>query len=103
AGTIMSVNPFGAEQLGYRVEELIGRPVQSVFYEADRDAVYTNACICFRQPGEAMSWELRKVRKNGEMIWVRETARATSIRNRLVLLIVCEDITEGKRATEVLR
>ncbi len=103
AGTIMSVNPFGAEQLGYRVEELIGRPVQSVFYEADRDAVYRNACICFRQPGEAMSWELRKVRKNGEMIWVRETARATSIRNRLVLLIVCEDITEGKRATEVLR
>ena len=50
-----------------------------------------------------MSWELRKVRKNGEMIWVRETARATLISNRLVLLIVCEDITEGKRAAETLR
>ena len=103
AGTIMSVNPFGAEQLGYRVDELVGRPVQSVFYEADRDAVYGNACICFRQPGQAMSWELRKVRKNGKVIWVRETARATLINNRLVLLIVCEDITEGKRAAETLR
>ena len=102
AGIIMSVNPFGAEQLGYKVDELIGRPVQSVFYEADRDAVYRNACACFQQPGQAMSWELRKVRKNGEMIWVRETARATLIKNHLVLLIVCENITEGKRAAEAL-
>ena len=51
-----------------------------------------------------MSWELRKRRKNGEVIWVREeTARATVINNRPVLLIVCEDISEGKRATEALR
>src|ERR1700719_1972079 len=30
-GTILSVNPFGAEQLGYEVDELIGRPVQEIF------------------------------------------------------------------------
>jgi len=103
AGTIVSVNPFGAEQLGYRVEELIGNPVQNVFHEADREAVQRNAAACFEQLGQAMSWELRKVRKNSEVIWVRETARATLINNRLVLLIVCEDITEGKRAAETLR
>ena len=50
-----------------------------------------------------MSWELRKIRKNGDVIWVRETARATLINDRPVLLIVCEDITEGKRAAETLR
>ena len=50
-----------------------------------------------------MSWELRKIRKNGEVIWVRETAKATLIKNNPVLLIVCEDISEGKRATEALR
>ena len=38
-GTIISVNPFGAEQLGYRVDELIGRPVGILFHEADREAV----------------------------------------------------------------
>jgi C4-dicarboxylate-specific signal transduction histidine kinase len=37
------------------------------------------------------------------VIWVRETARATAIKSRPVLLIVCEDITEGKRAAEALR
>ena len=36
-GTVLSVNPFGAEQLGYTVDELIGRPVLSVFYEPDRE------------------------------------------------------------------
>ena len=50
-----------------------------------------------------MSWELRKLRQDGETIWVRETARATVIKTRPVLLIVSEDITEGKRAGEALR
>ena len=103
AGTIINVNPFGAEQLGYRIDELIGRPVNNVFHEADRKAVQRNAAICFEHLGRAMSWELRKVRKNGEVIWVRETARSTVINNRPLLLIVCEDITDGKRAAEALR
>jgi PAS domain S-box-containing protein len=102
-GTILSVNPFGAEQLGYTVDELIGRPVHEVFHEADRAEVQRNAAICFGQLGQALSWELRKVRKNGEVIWVRETARATLIKDRPVVLIVCEDITEHKRTAEVLR
>jgi PAS domain-containing protein len=32
AGIVLSVNPFGAEKLGYTVEELIGSPVLNVFY-----------------------------------------------------------------------
>jgi len=102
SGTIESVNPFGAEQLGYSVAELIGRPVQLVFHEADRDTATRNAALCFEQPGQALSWELRKVHKSGEVIWVRETGRATLIRNRTVLLIVCEDITQGRRNAEAL-
>ena len=98
AGTVLSVNPFGAEQLGYSVDELIGRPVLNVFYEADREAVQRNAAACLEQPGRAMSWELRKIRKDGSMLWVRETARAMLVRGQPVVLIVCEDITERKRA-----
>ena len=98
AGTVLSVNPFGAEQLGYSVDELRGRPVLNVFYEGDREAVQRNADACLEQPGRAMSWELRKVRKDGSMLWVRETARAMVLKDRPVVLIVCEDITERKRA-----
>jgi PAS domain S-box-containing protein len=102
-GTIVSVNPFGAEQLGYTADELIGRPVQNIFHESDREAAQKNTRICLEQLGRAMSWELRKIRKDGEVAWVRETGRAMMIKKRPIVLIVCEDITERKRATEALR
>jgi PAS domain S-box-containing protein len=103
AGTILSVNPFGAEQLGYTVDELVGTPVLSVFYEPDREAVQEHVARCFAQPNRAMSWEARKVRKDGTVLWVRETARSVLLRNCLVILVACEDITERKRAQEAAR
>src|SRR5258708_35034838 len=50
-----------------------------------------------------MSWEFRKVRKDGTMLWVRETARAMLIKHSPVALIVCEDVTERKRAEYLTR
>src|SRR6266567_8145970 len=98
AGTVLSVNPFGAEQLGYTVDELVGHAVWTVFYEADREAVRRNVAICREQLGRTVSWEFRKVRKDGTVLWVRQTARAMLIKRRPVVLIVCEDITDRKRA-----
>lgn len=51
SGTILSVNPFGAEQLGYRVEELLGTPVLDVFHEADREAVQRHVSTCLSHLG----------------------------------------------------
>ena len=45
AGEIVSVNTFGAEQLGYSVGELIGQPVLSVFYQRTR----SECCSATRQ------------------------------------------------------
>jgi PAS domain S-box-containing protein len=47
--------------------------------------------------------ELRKVRKDGSMLWVRETARAVLPGGEPVVLIPCEDITERKDAEEKIR
>src|SRR2546422_4072553 len=98
AGTVLSVNPFGAEQLGYTVDELVGHAVWTVFYEADREAVRRNVAVCREQVGRTMSWEFRNVRKDGTVLWVRQTAKAMLIKKRPVVLIVCEDITDRKRA-----
>jgi PAS domain S-box-containing protein len=102
-GTIVSVNSFGAHQLGYTVDDLIGRPIQILLHEADSAAAEMNTANCLKQPGRAMSWEARKVHKDGQVLWVRETASAVLIKGRLVALIVCEDITESKRADEERR
>jgi len=103
-GTVLSVNQFGAEQLGYAPEELVGKPVLAVFYEEDRQEVTEQLDACVMNPGEMRHWEFRKVRKDGEVIWVKEAARATlGTAGETIVLIVCEDITERRRTEEALR
>ena len=99
-GNIVTVNTFGAKQLGYAGGELLGQPVLNVFHDLDKDAVQQHAKECFKHPGRTMRWEARKIRKDGTMLWVRETANAVVLKERPVLLVVCEDITEQKHAEE---
>jgi len=97
-GIVLSVNKFGAEQLGYTVEELLEQSVLTVFHPEDRDSVLKQLNSCLQSPNEISQWEFRKVRKDGSIMWVEETARA--VRNtdgRVSIFIVCEDITERKK------
>src|SRR4028119_2118877 len=65
-GTILSVNRYGAEQLGFSVEELLGYPILDVFHEADRENVSRRLDECLREPpGQTCGWEARKIRKDG--------------------------------------
>jgi PAS domain S-box-containing protein len=103
-GTVLSVNTFGAAQLGYPVSELHGHPVLKVFFAEDRDLVRKSVEVCLTNIGKTHSWEIRKVRKDGSAIWVRENAKAVRrLDGRLIVLIACEDITVRKEAEDALR
>ncbi|MBY0249486.1 MAG: PAS domain S-box protein [Nitrospiraceae bacterium] len=97
-GTVRSVNRFGAEQLGYVVEELVGHSVLNVFYEEDKAIVAASLSECLKVPEITHHWEFRKVRKDRSLIWVRETVRVGQSSNgETVVLVACEDITERKQ------
>ena len=101
AGTVVSVNPFGAEQLGYSVDELVGQSMLKVFCGPDRQAVQAHVALCLQQLGRPFRWELRKVRKDGTVLWVRETAKAMRrAGGEPIVLVASEDITEHKEAEE---
>jgi PAS domain S-box-containing protein len=103
-GTVLSVNRFGAEQLGYSTQELVGQPVLTVFHPDDRETVRQQLRICLQKPMQTAQWEFRKVRKDGSVLWVKETARAvTGPDGNPVILVVCEDITKRKQTDEALR
>ncbi|MBV8524922.1 MAG: PAS domain S-box protein, partial [Acetobacteraceae bacterium] len=103
AGTVMSVNHFGAAQLGYTVDELTGQSVLKVFPEPDRELARRNVAVCLENLGQSHTWELRKIRNDGSVLWVRENAKAVRrSRNDLIVLIACEDITERKRGEQRL-
>ena len=104
AGKIVSVNSFGAEQLGYTVDELVGQSVLNVFPQDEREAARQHVADCLASIGQPRSWEIRKVRKDGTLLWVRETARAVQrVTGKPIVLIACEDITDRKAAQETLR
>lgn len=102
--TMLSVNPVCASQLGYTIEELEGESVLKLFHEDDRPAVAEQLRICLQSPNQVHRWQFRKVRKDGGMLWVEESAQAfNDLNGALNLLVVCQDITERKRAEEALR
>lgn len=103
-GTVINVNTFGAEQLGYTAGELIGRSVLDVFFEEDRDLVRACVALCLETVDQSHTWEIRKVRKDGSVLWVRENAK-TMLRaeGEPIVLVACENITERKEAENALR
>ena len=102
-GTVRSVNRFGAKQLGYRVEELVGHSVLGLCHEQDKEIVTANLSECLITPETTRHWEFRKVRKDGSIIWVRDTTRVgQSSTGETVVLVMCEDITARKQVEEAL-
>jgi PAS domain S-box-containing protein len=102
-GMVLSVNSFGADQLGYRKEDLIGQSVLRLFDSRDHQTVLGQLIACAASPYTLFQWEIQKVRKDGTTLWVRERARAVHNQAKQILLISCEDITEHKRAEAALR
>jgi len=94
-GMVLSVNQFGASQLGYPVDELVGKSVLQFFYEEDQPAAMAQLVNCLQNPDQLGHWEFRKARKDGSTLWVKETARIIqNSEGNTVFLIVCEDITD---------
>jgi PAS domain S-box-containing protein len=103
-GTVLSVNEYGASQLGFSVSELEGKSVLSVFNSEDKRAVEQHLADCVANLGVTAVWQVRKVRKDGVIIWVEERARATrDVSGNPTVLIVCEDITERHEMEDNLR
>lgn len=103
-GKVLSVNRFGASNLGYRAEDLLGAAVTGVFHPEDREAVQEQLATCCANPGQVFEWELRKVHREGRIMWVHEQARAVhDPTGDTIVLIVCEDITSRREVEEQLR
>jgi PAS domain S-box-containing protein len=103
AGTVVEVNACGATQLGYTVDELVRQSVLNVYFAQDREQAKANVAVCLGALGQQHKWDLRKIRKDGNLLWVRENAKAVRrAGNDVIVLIACEDITDRKRGEQRL-
>ena len=99
---ITFVNQRMAEMLGYPVEEIVGRRVDSFMFHEDVQDHLKKMGI--RGPGGSDVYELRLRRKNGETLWA--TVSATAVDNGesdfAGSFAMLSDITERKKAEEAL-
>ena len=63
------------------VEVLIGEMAMGVDVIADWDSALRNKIERLGHLGQSATWVLRKVRKDGGVIWTRETGRAMLVKN----------------------
>jgi diguanylate cyclase (GGDEF)-like protein/PAS domain S-box-containing protein len=101
-GTMLSVNKFGAEHMGFELTELVGQPVAMLFRPEDRKLQQDRLQACLAKPDVVHRWEIYKLRKDGQPLWVRESARALVEGEHRSVLVVCEDISEAQFLSQQL-
>lgn len=103
SNAILTINPIGAQTLGYQVDELVGTPFPDLLPPEDREAILNQLALCRQDPGHVMLGDFRKIRKDGSLLWVRESACGYWFEGRMVVLVLCEDINERKRLEQQLQ
>lgn len=101
----LQVNQRFCDMLGYRREEIIGRPASEFTHPDDREPEEGYRGRLLSGEAHSLSAEKRYMRKDGSLLWVNRTV--SLVRDPegqpLYFLRLVEDITERKRLEEELR
>lgn len=102
-GELISVNDFGARQLGYDSSELVSRSISMVYNKGDADSIIYCIDLDCEDDSRLYRRDICLVRKDGTTIWVRETARVTTTdTGERQILVVAEDISEARQLSNQL-
>jgi diguanylate cyclase (GGDEF)-like protein/PAS domain S-box-containing protein len=103
-GTVLSVNQFGADYLGYQKDDLIGHELWRIVHESDVQRVRGQVRRLFSEDTAESEMEFRTLCKDGSILWVHERVRLVRDASQLPseLRMVCRDITEQHRLSEQL-
>lgn len=102
-GTILSMNAFGANYIGYDRDELVGTSIIDYIHPDDRQTARTYLQNIMKIHNKLHHVQLRGLKNNGDIIWTSNTARLS--RNRdddPIILLVSDDITETRELSEEL-
>ena len=103
SGAILSANKYGAECLGFSVDQMQQQFFANLYREEDIKEIQNHLKQLFSEQQTHLTWELKKKCQDEKIIWVRETARLVhDCNHETVALIVSEDITESKNLEQQL-
>ena len=102
AGEILFANPFGLQFLGYQRDELTRHSIFDLYAPDDRAIAAEHLASVSNSAGRLHRWDIRRQKKNGNIFWVRETARAIGSGSNGMILMTCEDIDDTYSLTQKL-
>lgn len=103
AGQILSVNRYGANQLGYPLDELVGMRIMDLSPKTERAQIKEYLDNCLADPEQINRWQIIKNRKDGSRMWVREVARVVVNEDgHTRIMTVCEDVTVARKLSDQL-
>ncbi|MGH8607140.1 MAG: EAL domain-containing protein [Gammaproteobacteria bacterium] len=103
-GVILSVNRYGAEELCYSVQELIGKSIMGLADYGRPAVTLQHIESCFTDPQNLRRWETGVRRKDATALRVRVTARrVTDTKGESTVFLAFEDISERERVENSLR
>ena len=104
-GKILAVNEFGASNLGYSKEELIGQEVWKVAHKDDLAQLRSSLGEIVKNKIAKSELDFRKIRKDGSVIFVHEHTQLIFNSDNTVkeILVICRDITARKEIENILK
>ena len=82
-GKIKEINHQVIEELGYQKKELIGKNISGLFDKGDKEKIKRYLKKIVNNPDKKFIWELKKVKKNGEIIRVTAFSKIIKKNNRI--------------------
>ncbi len=103
-GHIQTVNRFGAYLLGYQRNELIDKPLISLYHPEDRNLARQYIKESLDDRDRLHRWELRKISKNGSPLPLRETVRSIQHKDgRTSVLMVSIETVEAAKSEKTIQ
>ena len=102
-GSIISVNKFGADHLGFQVDQLIGQSILDLSVADDKKIIMGKLASCVGAVGDVHRCEIRLIHRYMDILWVRATMRLIRAEgSEPKVLVTCEDISETRILSEQL-
>lgn len=102
-GTILSINKYGAQNLGYTVDLLVGKSIDDITHSEDIKKIRNKLDKAVKTPDTVQRCEVRYLHQFGDSLWVRATMRSIlSDYDSENILVTCEDISEARILSEQL-
>lgn len=94
---IISANEFGADQLGYKNNDLFGKSINLIINDYDKATFQqTLEKVKNKNNAENEIIEIRMVTKDNTELWTRVRIKPSIRNDKKIFIIVCEDVTKLK-------